>query len=253
MKLKSYIALGVASAAVLGGANAAEAAALQGRVGINPPSPAEGEESGVIFIGTGITVDNDEGQTVPLTNFDFVPPVEGGVGTVVELNANPLPTGEDDFAPFVGQTGEILDLDAAALTPGDFPIEDFINIPGAFSASLTSVDFPVYSEDDGGTTVAIGVGAQFINLSDGSGDVSTGVGTFSVDFAGLSIAETQALFDEDGEIPEQFSPGTWSSNFVVTAEEDVTPPGPTPVPEASNLLGLLVIGFGGASMLIRKK
>ena len=249
MNLKSYIALGAASAAILGGANAASAAALQGRVGINPPSPAPGEQSGVIFIGTGITVDNDEGQTVPLTNFDFVPPVDGGVGTVVELNANPLPTGENDFAPFVGQTGDILDFEAAALTPGDFPVEDFINLPGAFSVSLTSVDFPVYSEDDGGTTVAIGVTGDFINLADGSNDVSQGVGTFSVDFAGLTIAETQALFDEPGEIPEQFSPGTWSSNFVVTAQ----PPGVTPVPEASNLLGLLVVGLGGASMLIRKK
>ena len=132
---------------------------------------------------------------------------------------------------------------------------NFILIPGAFSVTLTDVEASQYTFDGSGTTISVGVAGDFINLSDGSGDVSTGVGTFSVDFAGLTIAETQALFDEAGEVPEGFTPGTWSSNFVVTAEEDVTPPGPTPedVPEASNLLGLLVIGLGGASMLIRKK
>ena len=253
MKLKSYISLGIASAAVLGGANAASAAALQGRVGINPPSPVGGEQSGVILTGTGFNI---PGTDLPATDFDFVPPEGGGTGAIVELNANPLPTGENDFQPFVGFTGDIQDVTALEIndvvTGGD-TIPNFITIDDAFSVTLTDVEPSEYTFDGSGTTVSIGVTGDFINLSDGSNDISQGVGTFSVDFAGLTIAETQELFDEAGEIPEGFTPGTWSSNFVVTAEEDVTPPGPTPVPEASNLLGLLVIGLGGASMLVRKK
>ena len=256
MKLKSYISLGIASAAVLGGANAASAASLEGRVGINPPNPVNGIGSGVILTGTGFDI---PGTDLPATDFDFVPPENGGTGAVVELNANPLNTGENDFAPFIGDLGDIQDVTALeinqVLTGGE-TIPNFINIPDAFSVTLTDVEPSEYTFDGSGTTVSIGVVGDFINLSDASNDVSQGVGTFSVDFAGLTIAETQELFDEAGEVPEGFTPGTWSSNFIVTAEEeDVTPPppGPTPVPEASNLLGLLVIGLGGASMLVRKK
>jgi hypothetical protein len=243
MKLKSYISLGIASAAVLGGANAASAAALQGRVGLNPPSPVGGEETGVILIGTGETV---PGSDVPATDFDWVPPEGGGTGAIIEINSNPLPP-QDDFADFVGETGTIQDITAEeifAVAAGD-TIDDFIVIPGAFSVNVTSVGIPDYTFDGSGTTISLGVNGDFINLSDGSGDVSQGVGTFSVDFAGLTIAETQELFDEPGEVPVQFNPGTYSSNWVVT--DDVV------VPEASNLLGLLVIGLGGASMLARKK
>ena len=251
MSLKSYLALGGASVAVLFGAGAAEAAALQGRVGINPPSPVGGEPSGVVFTGTGIT----DPTGIPLADLDFVPPPEGGTGAVVELNANPLPSGENDFAPFIGQTGTINDITVnqlLAVGSGSTTIPGFINIPGAFDFTLTDVEFPVYTFDGTGTTVSIGVTGNFINLSDGSNDVSSGTGTFSVDFADLTIAETQALFDEPGETPEEFNPGTWSSNLVATAETPVTPP-VTPVPEASNMLGLLVIGLGGATILARKK
>ena len=251
MKLKSYISLGIASAAVLGGANAASAAALQGRVGLNPPSPVGGEETGVILIGTGETV---PGSDVPATDFDWVPPEGGGTGAIIEINSNPLPP-QDDFADFVGETGTIKDVTAEeifAVAAGE-TIDDFIVIPGAFSVNVTSVGIPDYTFDGNGTTISLGVNGDFINSSDGS--VSQGVGTFSVDFAGFTIAETQALFDEEGEVPVQFNPGTYSSNWVVTADEDVTPPvtPPPTVPEASNLLGLLVIGLGGASMLARKK
>ena len=257
MKLKSYISLGIASAAaVLGGANAAEAAALQGRVGINPPSPVNGIGSGVILSGTGTSI---PGTDLPATNFDFVPPVNGGTGAVVELNANPI-NGENDFAPFIGETGDIQDISndqILAIAGGATQLDDFILIPGAFSVTLTDVEASEYTFDGSGTTVSVGVAGDFINLSDGSGDVSSGVGTFSVDFAGLTIDETQELFDEPGEVPEGFTPGTWSSNFVVTADDvppqPPQPPVPPTVPEASNLLGLLVIGLGGASMMIRKK
>ena len=249
MKLKSYISLGIASAAVLGGANAASAAALQGRVGLNPPTPVGGQETGVILIGTGQTV---PGSNLPATDFDWVPPEGGGTGAIVEINSNPLPP-QDDFADFLGETGTIQDITAEeifAVAAGE-TIDDFIVIPDAFSVNVTSVGIPEYTFDGSGTTISLGVNGDFINLSDGSGDVSQGVGTFSVDFAGFTIAETQALFDEPGEIPPQFNPGTYSSNWVVTA--DAPPPTPEVVPEASNLLGLLVIGLGGASMLARKK
>lgn len=247
MNLKSYLSLGVASVAVLTGAGAAEAAALAGRVGINPPSPVGGEETGVILIGTGETV---PGSNVPATDFDWVPPVGGGTGDIVEINANPLDTGENDFEPFIGFNGDIQDITNSQILPiaaGATTLPNFIVIPDAFSITLTGVAIPEYSFDGSGTTVSVGVNGDFINLSDGSNDVSQGVGTFSVDFAGLSIAETQALFDEPGEIPEGFSPGTYSSNWVVEAEV------PPVVPEASNLLGLLVVGLGGATMLARKK
>jgi hypothetical protein len=234
------------------------AAALQGRVGINPPTHMEGVPSGVVFTGTGIVDPNGN----PLTDFDFVPPNGGGVGAVVEINANPF-QGSNDFEPFVGDMGKIIDVSASQLlavggldtnfnpTGTPTPIPDFINVPDAFSFTLEKVGLPQYSFDSdlGSTTVTIGVGGKFVNLADGSLDESDGLGTYSVDFAGKTIAETKALFDEEGEVPSEFNPGTWSSNFVASAD-DVPP---EVVPEASNLLGLLLIGFGGVSLLIRKK
>ncbi|VEP14442.1 exported hypothetical protein [Hyella patelloides LEGE 07179] len=252
MGLRTYISLGVASVATLSGAGAAQAAALQGRVGINPPSPTPGgEQTGVVFTGTGITVGdvdpNAPDPTRPLTDLDFVPPEGGGTGPVVELNANPF-NGSNDFAAFVGQTGDIRDLPFAdTVDLINNPIPDFIVLDNAFSVTLTSLQFPEYTFDGTGTTVSLGVTGDFINLSDGSNDVSFGTGTFSVDFAGLSIAETRALFDEPGETPDQFNPGTWSSNWVVEGEEHEN------IPEASNLLGLLAVGLGGAFVLARKK
>lgn len=255
MKLKSYISLGIASAAaVLSGANAAEAAALQGRVGINPVND-NGDAAGVNLIGTGITGPNGN----PLTVFDFVPPEDpntlvtgGSTGAVIELNANNLdptdPNTPNDFAPFITDTGTIQDLGLEEITDIT-AIEEFISIPGAFSFQLESLNFPEYTFDGGGTTVSVGVTGTFFNISDGTNDASDGVGTFSVDFAGLEPEQVRALFDEQGEISEAFNPTTWSSNFVATAEQ---PPNGV-VPESSNLLGLLVIGLGGATMLVRKK
>jgi hypothetical protein len=250
MSLRHYFSLGAASLAVLAGASSAQAAALEGRFGINPPTPVGGVETGIVFTGTGIEAPNGN----PLTNLDFVPPNQGGFGAVVEINANPAPNGEDDFQPFVGQTGTADDLTVQQLidVSSSNPLNNFIEIPGSFSVALTDVEFPEYSFDESGTTVSIGVSIDVFNLSDGSNDVSSGVGTFSVDFAGLTPDETRALFDEPGETPEEFNPGTWSSNFVVTAEDVPPPPPGEVVPEASNLLGLLVFGLGGATMLLRK-
>lgn len=259
-KLPSYVSqasiLGISL--VVGLAGNANAAALQGRVGINPPTPMGGEEpSGVVFTGTGIVDPNGN----PLTDFDFVPPTGGGVGAVVEINANPF-NGFNDFAPFVGEIGTIKDVTALELlalsgldgnlnpTGTPTPIPNFITLHDAFSFTLEEVGLPKYSYDDAlnNTTVTLSVSGKFINLADGSLDESDGLGTFSVDFAGKTIAETQALFDEPGEIPSEFNPGTWSSNFVASADNP-----PPKTPEASNLLGLLIIGFGGISLFSRKK
>lgn len=260
-KLPSYVfqasILGISL--TVGLATNANAAALQGRVGINPPTPTGQEEpAGVVFTGTGIIAPNGN----PLTDFDFVPPTDGGVGAVVELNANPF-EGFNDFAPFVGAMGKIKDVTAtellavngvdATFTPtGEFtPILDFIKVDDAFSFTMKHIGLPQYSFDEelGSTTVTVGVSGKFINLSDGSLDESDGLGTFSVDFAGKNIPQTKALFDEPGEVPPEFNPGTWSSNFVATASDNPT----EAVPESSNLLSLLIIGCGGVSLLVRKK
>lgn len=255
MSHKLYLSLGIASLAALVGASSSQAAALDGRVGVNPFNEG-GQPAGLNIIGTGLTAPNGD----PLTSFDFVPPEDPGLpsggttGAVIELNANQREGGRNDFAPFVADTGTIQDLsieEIGAINAGT-PLDDFILTPGAFSFQLAQVNFPVYTDTTEGTTVSVGVEGTFFNLSDGSNDASPGIGTFSVDFAGLDPDEVRALFDEPGELSEDFSPTTYSSNFVAT-EEDVPPPPPGErVPEASNLLGLLVVGFGGATMLMRK-
>ena len=264
MRIKSFISLGVVSIASLGVANSAEAAALQGRVGINPfTAPGSGVQAGVNIIGSGLTLGDidptatGEEATFPVTSFDFVPPENidtpatgGATGAVFELNANPE-NGFNDFLPFVTETGTIQDLslnEIIAVNSGT-PLNDFIVVEDAFSFQLTQINAPVYDFDGSGTTVSIGVVGNFFNLSDGSNDISNGLGTFSVDFAGETPESTRALFDEAGELPDGFTPATWSSNFVALAPD--VPPETTP--EASNIIGLLVLGLGGASAIARKK
>lgn len=207
MNLKINFFLGIAFLTIFSRAGSAQAAALEGRVEIAPPTDAGGVPTGVIFTGTGISDPNGN----PLPNFDFVPPSGGGDGDVVVIEPNPSPTGENeenDFRPFVGSIGTIRDLTLAEILAigGRDNLDDFILIDDAFSVTLTTFSFPEYSFVNGGTTVSIGLSANFINISDDSNDVSTGTGTFSIDFAGLTIAETQALFDEPGETTDQFNP-----------------------------------------------
>lgn len=250
----SIVAIGL----TLGFASNSNAAALQGRVGINPVNQG-GLAAGVNLIGTGVTDPNGN----PLTDFDFVPPEDGNplvnggtTGAVIELNANPVnssnPTSPNDFLPFVTDEGTIKDLTLTEIQAvnGGAPLEEFLLLPDAFSFRLEQVNFPQYTFNNTGTTVSVGVEGTFFNLSDGSNDESSGVGTFSVDFAGLEPNEVRALFDEPGELSSAFSPTTYSSNFVALANNDDTG---VVVPEASNLLGLLVIGLSGASVITRKK
>lgn len=250
----SILAIGL----TLGFAGNSNAAALQGRVGINPVNQG-GLAAGVNLIGTGVTDPNGN----PLTDFDFVPPEDGNplvnggtTGAVIELNANPVnlsnPTSPNDFLPFVTDEGTIKDLTLAEIQAvnGGAPLEEFLLIPDAFSFRLEQVNFPQYTFNNTGTTVSVGVEGTFFNLSDGSNDTSSGVGTFSVDFAGLEPDEVRNLFDEPGELSSEFSPTTYSSNFVAIANDDDTG---VVVPEASNLIGLLVIGLSGAGAIARKK
>lgn len=241
----------------VGFASSSQAAALQGRVGINPLNQ-NGLAAGVKLIGTGVVDTNGN----PLTSFDFVPPDDGNplqnggtTGAVIELNANPIdsvnPTSPNDFLPFVTDSGTIQDLTLAEIgvINGGAPLDDFILVPDAFSFQLEQVNLPEYSFDGGGTTVSIGVKGTFFNLSDGSNDTSSGVGTFSVDFAGLEPDEVRELFDEPGEIPAGFSPATYSSNFVAIA--------PTPdtatTPEPASILGLLVVGLMGSGSVFKRQ
>lgn len=248
----SILAVGL----TLGLASNSNAAALQGRVGINPVNQG-GLAAGVNLIGTGVTDPNGN----PLTDFDFVPPEDGNpllnggtTGAVIELNANPVntsnPTSPNDFLPFVTEEGTIQDLTLAETQAivGGAPLEDFILFPGAFSFQLEQVNFPQYTFDGSGTTVSVGVEGTFFNLSDGSNDASVGVGTFSVDFAGLEPDEVRELFDEPGELSNQFSPTTYSSNFVATAP---TPPRPTPEP--GSILSLLAVGLIGSGSVFKRK
>ena len=249
----SILAVGL----TLGLASNSNAAALQGRVGINPLNQG-GLAAGVNLIGTGVT--GPDGN--PLTDFDFVPPEDGNplvnggtTGAVIELNANPVntsnPTSPNDFEPFVAEEGTIQDLTLAetqAVNSGA-PLEEFILVPGAFSFQLEQVNFPQYTSDSSGTTISVGVEGTFFNLSDGSNDASSGVGTFSVDFAGLNPDEVRELFDEPGELSEQFSPTTYSSNFVTIA--------PTPdtatTPEPGSILSLLAVGLIGSGSVFKRK
>lgn len=234
--------LSTVSAGMLAHIDAAQAALLGG-VSF---SPVPAVDSGVLFSGTGV---NAPGTINPLTDIDFTPPIDGGNGIIVELSAGvPEP---DDFLPFIGEEGTIQDVTVAeseSITPTS-PLVGFINIPNAFRFDLENIGFPSYDGGGGdGTTISIRVEGKFVQLFDDPetlendiGSVSIGVGTFSADFAGLSIDETRALFDEPG---EQFGPNSYSATFVATEQA---------IPESSNLVTLLGLGLIGGVMIIRQR
>jgi hypothetical protein len=238
--LSSLSFVGLLTAGFLTGVSSAQAAALTGGVSFRP-----GDDGGVILTGTGVT--DPDGD--PLTDLDFVPPVGGGSGVIVELNSGT--PGPNDFEPFEGFSGAIADLTLAqtsSITP-DNPLVGFININNGFRFDLEQISFPDYSTTSvggivTGTTVSIGVSGQFVNTSDGSNDVSRGVGSFSVDFAGQTPDQVRALFDQGGEV---FGPNSYSATFVAVQQ-----PTPAPVPESSNVVALLALGLGGATLIKRK-
>ncbi|GAB4528792.1 MAG: hypothetical protein Tsb0014_10350 [Pleurocapsa sp.] len=236
--LSSLSFVGLLTAGFLTGVSSAQAAALTGGVSFRP-----GDDGGVILTGTGVT--DPDGD--PLTDFDFVPPVGGGTGVIVELNSGT--PGPNDFEPFEGFSGAITDLTLAqtALISPDNPLVGFIDIANGFRFDLEQISFPDYSTTSvgsiiTGTTVSIGVSGQFVNTSDGSNDVSRGVGSFSVDFAGQTPDQVRALFDQGGEV---FGPNSYSATFVAFEQ-------PIAVPESSNVVALLALGLGGATLIKRK-
>lgn len=240
-------ALAITVACVLGSEQAASAASLQGRVGINPFNK-DGEEAGVTLIGSGLRDANNN----PVVSYDFVPPTDrntpvtgGTTGAIVELNANSLnpldPNSPNDFVNFVGQTGTIQDLSFTEIASLG-SIDDFILVENSFSFQLNSLGLPVYSFNQQGTTISLGAEGTFFNLSDGSNDASQGVGTLSIDFAGLTPAQVVTLFDENNEISPAFDPTTWSSNFVAVADGPDTPI--VVVNESSTLFSLALLSLG---------
>lgn len=268
MNFKKYgtvvSSIGILSLGLVSNVRPAEALALEGGVSFTP-IPELG--SGVVFEGTGF-FGPDTGE--PLTNIDFTNPSLGGSGQIVQLSAGTPPP--DDFAPFIGWTGEITDLafpeaicnvcivDAppAAIfpnfpNPGDTPpVEPFIVIdtqpdgsPGTgFTISLDSISEPIYEETidpitgNFSTTVSLGVTSTATNLTDGA--VSFGSGTLSADFAGLSANQVRASLDEPGEIT---LPNSYSSTFVFRAD----------IPEPSSMIGLVAFGLASAGFLRGRK
>lgn len=242
--------LAVASASLLSNVNPAQAAALTGRVFVNP---AVG--GGVIFEGSGQTAPGGS----PLTGFDFLPPENGGTGAVLELNASSNDTppvtcpGGSNFCQYVGGVGTINDLSIGDLT--SLPNDNFIvinkdgSVGGgtgvAFEFDLVDLAFPSYVEStlpDGtvSTTVSLAFEGIFTHVGDGSNDTSFGIANVSADFEGFNIAQTQALFDEDG---EDFGPINYSISIRASAN----------IPESSNIVGLLAFGLVGSAFVIGKR
>ncbi len=236
MKRNSSLRLlgGLATATISLVAGAAQAASLEGGVSFGP---TVGFGNGLTFIGTGLFA--PDGVT-PLTDFDFQLPAQGNVGIIVETNAGTPPP--LDFVPFIGDSVTIKDLQVIGspnppngTTFPPFPITDFILNPGKFSIDILSVSFPTYSEQNGNTTVSVGVTAVATNLADGM--KSFGSGNFSADFSNSDIPQTRAKFDEPG---EKFGPNSWSATFEFAEQ---------PVPEPSTNIGLaMLLGLGVFSL-----
>jgi len=181
---------------------------LQGFVGIVPT------------VG-GVNITGSD-ATSQFSNFDFQP------GSIVEVNANPLPTGENDFAQFIGMTGLIKDItgaDILAINAGNV-FEDFIVVPDAFTFDLEVVDTPVFIETAFSTTGQLSAFGSFYDVY---GNRTSGELNFSADFAGFTLAETVSLVQSDNEFV-----ATWSLNALAELEA-------TDVPEAS--LGFFTIGL----------
>ena len=242
MKLNNNTTLALAGLAVVAiSVDSANAVSLEGNLDLSSPP-----NGGVIFEGFGIADINGNS----LSNLDFIPPDDpgfpepGGTGAI-EINASP----DSSFFAFIEEEGTIEDLPPFPGTEPAFPgdeldsvIEGFINVPDTFRFDLSDSDFPTYSEslenNSVTTTVSIGLQGTFVNLADSSNDVSSGIGTLTIDFVGLTQEEIQELYNEPG---ETFGPLNWTANFVATAEEPVV------VPEQSSIVSL--IGFALTSSI----
>ena len=171
---------------------------LTGFVGISPTV------GGVIITGSDVTTE--------FSDFDFVP------GSIIEINANPLPNGSNDFQPFIGYTGTIADITAQNILDINAGTEfaNFLNVPGAFTFTLEQVDNPVFIETAFSTTGQLSAFGSFYDMQ---GNKSSGELNFSADFAGMTEAEVLALVSSQNNFV-----ASWSLNAVATD---------TSVPEAS--------------------
>ena len=134
------------------------------------------------------------GVIISEDNYNFAP------GSVVQINSNALPGGENDFLPFNGLEGVINNLDLAN------PVGELIEIPGAFTFFLESVDTPVFIETAFGTTNQFSGTGQFISET---GDVTEGLINFSADYVGFSQEQAIDLTSASNNFV-----ASWSLNTV---------------------------------------
>ena len=167
-------------------------------------------------------------------DFNFVP------GSIIEINANPLADGSNDFMPFVGYTGLISDItaeDIDAINAGD-EFANFLNVPDAFSFTLEAVDTLVLVESAFSTTAQMSAFGSFYDVN---GLKSSGELNFSADFAGMTSQEVATLVSSDNTFV-----ASWSLNAVANG----VGPDATDIPDAS--LGFISIVLIVLALLARR-
>lgn len=243
--LQAFGGVALLAASVLTSASPAKAAFLGAYDGTFNLLPTLGNNQGLIFTGTGLTPDDVGGTgTEPLPDIDFVEPINDGTGDIV------LSAAAGDFTNFPVISVSIQDLclpgtpnacTGATFPPPSFDWFEATAADGSqFKFIADVISFPEYSQQGNNTSVSVGVSGRVVNLLDPT-QISTGFANFSSDFAGRSISQVQALFDEPG---ESFGPQNWSADFVVSAPS---------VPESSNSIGLLVLGLVGGGLALKKQ